>query len=454
MIHAGVVTGARVTHDSACVDELAAASPESQRVGVERLLSVPDVEEAYVLSTCNRVEAYVVSPDAAVGRATLEEFFEGVDDDAVVHTDHDDSLRHLLRVATGLESVIVGEDQIIGQVRTAYEDARSADGIGSVLETGVTKAIHVGERARTETEINDGVVSLGSAATRLAAEDGALDGATALVVGAGEMGRLAARSLADANVGELVVANRTASHAAHLIGDLAVDADAVPLEALSTVVGDADVVVTATNSTDPILGPTHFEPGGVGPDEPEAETANGGGPTDTVIVDLGQPRDVSPAADELSTVTVYDLDDLESITEETREQRADAADEVERMIDHEFDLLRDQFKRARADEVIAAMYESAERIKARELQTALSRLEGEEFTPEQREVVESMADALVNQLLAPPTKSLREAAAEDDWSTISTALQLFDPEFGDDNSATLFSTADGTEPRIGAADDD
>ncbi len=135
MIHAGVVTGARVTHDSACVDELAAASPESQRVGVERLLSVPDVEEAYVLSTCNRVEAYVVSPDAAVGRATLEEFFEGVDDDAIVHTDHDDSLRHLLRVATGLESVIVGEDQIIGQVRTAYEDARSADGIGSVLET-------------------------------------------------------------------------------------------------------------------------------------------------------------------------------------------------------------------------------------------------------------------------------------------------------------------------------
>ncbi len=218
--------------------------------------------------------------------------------------------------------------------------------------------------------------------------------------------------------------------------------------------GDADVVVTATNSTDPVLGPTHFESGGVGPEEPEAKAANDEWPADTVIVDLGQPRDVSPAADELSTVTVYDLDDLESITEETREQRADAADEVERMIDHEFDLLRDQFKRARADEVIAAMYESAERIKARELQTALSRLEGEEFTPEQREVVESMADALVNQLLAPPTKSLREAAAEDDWSTISTALQLFDPEFGDDNSATLFPAAGGTEPRIGAADDD
>ncbi|QRV13721.1 glutamyl-tRNA reductase [Haloterrigena salifodinae] len=442
MISAGVVTAARVTHESGSVDDLAAASPESQRESVADLLSVPEIEEAYVLSTCNRVEAYVVGTDAAVGRAALEEFFGAVDDDAVVVSDHDESLHHLLSVASGLESVVLGEDQILGQVRTAYEDARTIGGIGEMLETAVTKAIHVGERARTETEINEGVVSLGSAATKLADRELSLGGTTALVVGAGEMGRLAARSLADAGVEDIVVANRTVDHAEHLATELDADAEAVPLEALSTVASGADVVVTATGSEEPILEPDHLATDGGA----DAET-------NRVVVDLGQPRDVEPAAGDLSTVAVYDLDDLESITQETREQRADAASEVESMVDREFDLLCDQYKRARADEVIAAMYESAERMKERELETALSRLEGEEFSAEQREVVEAMADALVNQLLAPPTKSLREAAAEDDWSTINTALQLFDPDFaGDDGPVAPPVT--GTASPLEATDDD
>ncbi|MDQ2050542.1 glutamyl-tRNA reductase [Natronolimnohabitans sp. A-GB9] len=442
MIPAGVVTAARVTHESGSVDDLAVASPESQRAGVAELLSVPDVEEAYVLSTCNRVEAYVVAADGAVGRAALEEFFAPVDDDAVVVTDHDGSLRHLLSVAAGLDSVVLGEDQIIGQVRTAYEDARDAGGIGEMLEAAVTKAIHVGERARTETEINEGVVSLGSAATKLAARNVTLAGASALVVGAGEMGQLAARSLADADVDELVVANRTVSHADRLVNELDVDADAVPLESLSTVAEEADVVVAATGSTEPVLEPQHLE-------------TDGGTDRNRVVVDLGQPRDVAPAAADSPAVTVYDLDDLESITEETREQRADAAREVESMVDHEFDLLCEQYKRARADEVIAAMYESAERVKEREVERALSELEGDASADEQREVVEAMADALVNQLLAPPTKSLRDAAAEDDWSTIHTALQLFDPDFGDDGPiAPSIQSSSNTGTTFEATDDD
>ncbi|WP_265108785.1 glutamyl-tRNA reductase [Halosolutus halophilus] len=454
MRSAGVVTAARVTHQSGSVDDLAAATPESQRAGVSRLLSVPEIDEAFVLSTCNRVEAYVVSADAAVGRTVVEEFFAVTDDDALVVTDHDESLRHLLRVASGLESVVLGEDQIIGQVRTAYEDARAAGGIGSMLEAAVTKAIHVGERARTETAINEGVVSLGSAATKLAATEMSLEGATSLVVGAGEMGRLAARSLADAGVDEVVVANRTVSHAEHLATELAAEASVAPLESLETVVTEADVVVTATGSDEPVLEPQHLATDDAAPDADDPEDAD----PDRVIVDLGQPRDVAPATGSLRSVTVYDLDDLESITEETRIQRSDAAREVESMIDHEFELLCDQYKRARADEVIAAMYESAERIKRRELETALSRLD-DDFSDEQREIVEAMADSLVSQLLAPPTKSLREAAAEDDWSTINTALQLFDPEFGDDGPLAPSSVvgtlgSDRTDAQIGAIDDD
>ncbi|MFA9502284.1 glutamyl-tRNA reductase [Natrinema sp. H-ect1] len=437
----GVVTAARVTHGSGSVDQLAAASPDGQSSAVEELLAVPDIEEAYVLSTCNRVEAYVVGPDHAVGRAALEEFFAGVADEAVVVTDHDESLRHLMRVAAGLESVILGEDQIIGQVRTAYEDSRDAGGIGSMLEAGVTKAIHVGERARTETAINEGVVSLGSAATRRAAEEIALEDATALVVGAGEMGQLAARSLAAADVAEVVIANRTIAHADHLVADLEAETDAraAPLEALDSVASRADVVVTATGSEEPVLEPRHLE-----------------GPSEQVVVDLGQPRDVAPAADDLSSVRVFDLDDLESITAETRDKRTDAAREVEAIVDREFDLLTEQYKRARADEAIAAMYEAAERMKDREVETALSHLE--EPSEQHREVLESMADSLINQLLAAPTKSLREAAAEDDWSTIHTALQLFDPEFGENDGPiappSIAPTAGSGEAGIGATDDD
>ena len=131
-------------------------------------------------------------------------------------------------------------------------------------------------------------------------------------------------------------------------------------------------------------------------------------------------------------VVVHDIDALESVTEETKAARKAAAEEVEAMIDSEFDRLLDAYKRRRADEAISTMYEAAEQVKSREVDTAISRLEAQGgLTEEQRETVESMADALVGQLLAAPTKSLRDAATEDDWSTIQTAMTLFDPDFGE-----------------------
>jgi glutamyl-tRNA reductase len=224
------------------------------------------------------------------------------------------------------------------------------------------------------------------------------------------MATLAARSLADHGTAELVVANRTLPHAEHLAGEVDAETEAVTLAALPTVLEAADVVVTATGSDDPVLSAGDLDDG-----------------RERTVIDLAQPRDVPTEARSLDSLDVYDLDDLEDVTEETRAQRRAAASEVEALVETEFDLLLDQYKRKRADEVIAAMYESAERVKAREFATAMEKLDLDE---DEREVVESMADALVGQLLAAPTKSLRDAAAEDDWSTINTALQLFDPEFG------------------------
>jgi glutamyl-tRNA reductase len=430
----GILAGVSIAHSRATIDQLEAASIESQETAVAALLEEPGVSEAFVLQTCNRVEAYAVAETSQQARAALAAVADPVPAAVVRELDHEESLRHLLRVAAGLESLVLGEDQILGQVRQAYEDARAAGGIGPLLEDGTTKAIHVGERARTETAINEGVVSLASAAVRLAAERHGLVGATATVVGTGEMGRLAAKRLAD-SVDRLVLVNRTVDRAETLAEtvepvDTPIETD--PLPALPERLREADIVISATASTEYVV-------------DPDAIASAG----ETFVVDITRPRDVPPAADDLPNATVYDLDRLESVTEKTRRMRREAAGRVEEIVDEEFDHLLAQYKRKRADGVISAMYESAEHIKASELERTLSELDLDE---EQSEAVESMADAIVSQLLAPPTNSLRDAAEADDWETIHTALQLFNPHFGPEDApspsfvAAMQSAAEDDSP--------
>ena len=416
-MNAGVITGVCVSHENASVDEIEAACDSDQRETVERLIANEAVDEAFAIQTCNRFEAYVVCPTAGVGLDALASLVEDVDESSVVWMDHETTLRHLMRLAAGLESLVLGEDQIIGQFKRAVEDAREAGSIGTLLEDATLKAIHVGERARTETAINDGTVSLGSAAVELIENECELPSATVLVVGAGEMATLAAKALDAASVDRLFVANRTVETAAALVSQLAVDGRAHGLDDVSVLAKRADALITATGSPDPIV---------------TAEMLADAGPT--VVVDVSRPRNVEPAAAALPHVDCDDLDSLGAITAATNERRERAAATVEAMIDDEYDHLLQSFKRKRADEAIAAMYETAESLKRRELEEAISRLESRGgVTEEEREIVESLADALVNQLLAAPTKSLREAAIEDDWSTINTALGLFDPRTADES---------------------
>ncbi|AGN01889.1 glutamyl-tRNA reductase [Salinarchaeum sp. Harcht-Bsk1] len=411
----GVITGVSVAHEHATVDEIAEAGAENQRAEIACLTARDGVEEAFALQTCNRAEAYVVTTDAADGRAALQDFAPSVREEAVTRMDHEESLRHLMRVAAGLESLVLGEDHVLGQVREAYQDARGVGGIGPTLEEAVTKAIHVGERVRTETAINEGIVSLGSAAAAFAADEVDLEGATAAVVGAGEMGTATAKALANRGIDELLVVNRTVPHAEHVATAVDVDAEALGLPSIHTVLETAAVVVTSSASEEPLIEPHHVA-----------------GIDATTFVDLAQPRDVDPGVASRAPVTVYDLDDLEDVTEQTRRQRRAAAETVETIIDDEFDHLLERYKRKRADEVIAGMYEGAEAIKRGEVERAIEQAEADgDLSADQREAIEAMADALVNKLLAAPTSSLRDAAAEDDWTTIQTALQLFDPTVED-----------------------
>jgi glutamyl-tRNA reductase len=424
----GILSGVSVSHERASLDQLERATVESQSAGVESLRSEPDVSEAFVLQTCNRVEAYVVTGESETGREALAGIGRSLPAEVRQEMGHEESLRHLLRVAAGLESLVIGEDQILGQVRDAYEDARAGGGIGPVLESGITKAIRVGERARTETAINEGVVSIASAAVRLAAERRGLVGATAAVVGAGEMGARAAKRLGG-DVDELVLVNRSRDRAERLARQVEGDVEIVTLESLPSVLERADVVVSATGSGEPIVGT-------------DALAAAG----ETFVVDITRPRDVVPEAGTLADVTLYDLDRLEAVTDKTLQMRREAAGEVERLVEEEFEHLLEEYKRKRADSVISAMYESAERVKANELEQTLSELD---LDGQEEAAVESMADAIVSQLLAAPTNSLRDAAEADDWSTIHTALQLFNPHFGPDeepSAAFVAAMADVEDP--------
>lgn len=414
----GVITGISVAYDHADLDEIQAACTGPPSEILASLLRRPSVSEAFALKTCNRFEAYVVCESNTSGRTSLDSILGEISDESIREFGHEASLRHLLGVACGMESLVLGEDQILGQLREAYLTAREAGGVGPVFEEALTKALHVGERARTETAINEGCVSLGRAAVELAARETDLSEATALVVGAGEMGTIAAQALAP-EVEQLRLANRTVSHADHLAQSVDGAIDAVGLSEISTVLGNCDVVVSATASEQPII------------DRSMLQGEMGG----LLLIDIAQPRDIDPDVASLPALDLYDLGSLESITAQTHTTRETAAERVDEMIDQELERLLSQYKRKRADAVIATMYEEADRIKQREITTAVSQLEGseDELTDEQREIIESLADTLVGQLLSAPTKSLRNAAERDDWSTINTALQLFDPQFDGDS---------------------
>lgn len=407
-----VISGRRVTQEHACVSKVEAACRRTPHTRLTNLMRADEVTEAFVLQTCLRAELYVVTETAAAGQSVLSSVGLGVPDDLVVEMDHEESLRHLFRVSAGLESFVVGEDQILGQIQDAVETADTVGSIGPVLDPTLSKAIHLGKRARCETAINDGPTSIGGAAVSLVEQEHTLDEGSLLVIGTGEMGTHIAQAIAIRGDLELLLANRTRESAERLAAQLDTVGSVVDFDAVPAVLPDVDVVMTATASPDPILNADAFSNTGR-----------------TFVVDIAQPRDVAPVVDDCEDVILHDLDTLETITEQARRRRRNAVDRVVTMIDEAITGLLDQYKRQRVDGVVAGMYKGAERIKRQELETAFSKLEHHGgLTDEQREDVEALADALVSELLAPPTDGLRDAAVRDDWQTIATALELFDPD--------------------------
>ncbi len=401
-----------ITHTKATIDEMESAWHGGLDQLLLRLKSHELVEECAVLKTCNRVEVYVVSPK---GSKVLFDFAKHmkVSSRIVDFLDHEESLRHLLRLTSGLESMIVGEDQILGQVKELFIIAKKAGAVGKTLDTAFNKAIQVGKRVRSETGINKGSVSIGSAAVELAENSlCGLDGKTVMVIGAGEMGTLVAKALANKNIKVIYVANRTFDKAEVLACEL--NGRAVKYEMMENYIPKSDVVLSATSAPHFIL--TH-EIISRAMEERENEL---------ILIDIGNPRNIENSAGEIPGVKLFNIDGLRSISEANLAKRREEAKKAELLIEEELMLLKKQYKRQQADNIISALYSSVEQIRGKECEEAVNKLKARHTIGDiEREVLDDMTHSFANQILAEPTKILRNAAEHDDERFLDTVADLF-----------------------------
>jgi len=353
--------------------------------------------EVAVLSTCNRTEFYGLARDREAADHALREavyLHKGIQ-----HLNNGkytyswagrETVRHLFRVAAGVDSLMVGEPQILGQVREAFDTAEKHRAIGALLTRLFNAAVHAGKRARTETEIGKGTVSVAYAAVEMAQKifDG-LDHHSVLVIGAGETGALAARHFAEAQPKTLTVVNRTFEKAAELAADLG--GRAVPWEEMDAALAEARVVVAATGAPEPILDLRRME--GV-------LKRSGRGPK--VLVDISNPRNVHPKVGDLDRIFLYDLDALQSIADQNRARRRKEIPKVEGIVAEEVDRFLAWYESLEMVPVIRALRGRFEEIAGREMQK-----QAKNFHPSDREALKEYTRALLNKLLHQPTTRIR-----------------------------------------------
>ena len=372
------------------------------------------VGEAVILSTCNRTEVYTAADEPEEASALVRKFVadyhgdrrrRGVDGfrDLV----DADAVRHLFRVAGGLDSMIVGESQILGQVRQALAASSAAGTLSAPLSRLFHRAIRAGRRAREETGVGRNALSVSFAAVRLAQTVlGDLSGSRVLLIGAGEAGKLVAEALRKTGVGELVVTNRTARRASELADELG--GRAVPFDRLDAAVADADIVIAATEA------PGHL----LTVDTVRAAVRERGGKM--FMFDLAVPRNIDPEAASIDGVSLYNIDDLAAVAEENLHERRKAAAEAEAVVEDEVDRFVQWWSTLDALPLVMELRERAEETRRREVARALERLDG--LSDADASVIDDLTRAIVNKLLHAPTVSLKQRADEE---TLRAARELF-----------------------------
>ncbi len=382
---------------------------------LRRLRAEHDLTQCLLLSTCNRTELYTIGTEPEeLDRLVREQVFTpragALDDRVLYRLDGREAVRHLYRVACGLESLVLGEQQILGQVKHAYQLAQRAETAGSVLHRLVRGAFRAGKRSRTETAIGQGAVGVASIAVELAEKVyQTLEGKHALLIGAGANGEHCARHLLAHDVETLTIANRTAEKAEALALDLG--GDTVPFDALDSALARADIVVATTGSPEPFIDAARVR-----------HAMRARGHVAMVILDIAVPRDVAPDVDEVANVFRFDMDALTGIAEENVERRRSEIPKVEELVGHEVESFLRWWGSLDAGPVIRDLHQSFEEIRAHELERNVRR-----FTNEDREQLDTFSRNLVRKLLMGVTQEIKTYRRDDpiEMERLATLRDLF-----------------------------
>jgi glutamyl-tRNA reductase len=382
--------------------------------------SKPNISEAVIVSTCNRIEIYAVAERFHGAYSDIRDVLctlGGLAPEDLhphLYSQHDEAaVGHLFEVAAGLDSAVIGESEILGQVRTAWELSRAEGGAKATLNLLFRHALEVGKRARTETAIGRGTASVSHAAVEMATDLlSGLEGRRVLVVGAGEMAEGVAVALRAAGVGEIAVTNRTFERAVGLAAR--VDGRVHPFSDLSAALVEADVVVTCTGAGSLVIDTDTVEMG---------LAARAGRPL--LVVDIAVPRDVDPGVGELPMVTLLNLDDLRAWAQRGLEARAAEAQKVRHIVEDELERHLADAAARQAAPLLSALRSKADDIRRAELERFQAKLA--DLSPAQREAVEALTAAIVNKMLHEPSVRLKDEAGSPRGERYASAVrELFD----------------------------
>ncbi|WP_312154230.1 glutamyl-tRNA reductase [Atlantibacter hermannii] len=381
-------------------------SPETLDQALESLLAQPMVQGGVVLSTCNRTELYLSVEQQDDLHERLVRWlcdYHQLDEAEVrnsLYWHHDnDAVSHLMRVASGLDSLVLGEPQILGQVKKAFSDSQRGHTQSSELERMFQKSFSVAKRVRTETDIGASAVSVAFAACTLARQIfESLSKVTVLLVGAGETIELAARHLREHNVSKMIIANRTRERAQHLADE--VGADVIELSEIDQRLKDADIIISSTASPLPIIGKGMVE---------RALKARRNQPM--LLVDIAVPRDVEPEVGKLANAYLYSVDDLQTIIQHNLAQRQAAAVQAETIVEQEASEFMAWMRAQGATETIREYRSQAEQVRDDLTARAIAALQQ---GGDAEAIMQDLAWKLTNRLIHAPTKSLQQAARNGD----------------------------------------
>ncbi len=407
-----------INHDTAPIEVRERLAIPSTRLAdaTRTLLHQPGIREGLILSTCNRVELLTLQDDAEAQPPQtqadllrfLHEYFAVPPNDIQPHLyEHRDreAVRHLFRVASSLDSMVVGEPQILGQVKESYTIAREVGAVSTHLESLLQRTFTVAKKIRTETQIGSSSVSIASVAADLARKIfGSLEGKTILLVGAGKMSELAARHLIEHGAASILVANRTQSRAEKIASDFATTAvrtEAIPFDDLYAQAPRADIVITSTGAPQQIFGRSQG---------PQFLHARRNRPM--FFIDIAVPRDVDPRMNEVEGCFVYDIDDLQQVAAANLADRSREAQAAETIVSREVEKYEQRLQSRDAVPAIKALQQQAEELRQAELARSQSKLA--DLTPQQRDAVEALTRSLTAKLLHPQLTALRQSTKPKD----------------------------------------